>query len=1207
MKKLLLLFFVVIVAIGAQAQISVSPSSGCVPLNSTLTAPTIAGAVTYDWIENGNNIGTGQSINYTFTQSGPHTVQVFVYDINANMLYGDYTYVYLDGFSGISSPLSSNTVCLGDRAGFYLNGYVSSGNVNVSWDFGDGSPVVSGSNYGAEHPYASVGNYTVTATVNSMCGTQVFTYPLTVSTNAQIGNVYVQAHIDSVCPGDQVQFNHPVGYNTFIMDYGDGTVEANTRVHSYYLTGNYVVTCTFFNGCGNSATVTDTVHVVSNLQIPFWVTDFYITDTTICPSTQVSFYPNGAFSQYNWAFGDGGTSTIMNPVHTYTSTGNYQVTLTVRNGCGYTKTLNETVHVQNNLPVDPFSVSAPDSVCPNTSLVLNLPGAISNDDSPVLYMNFGDGSTGTAQNQEQATHLYTNPGTYTITSTIVNGCGLSYSATNTVVVNSAATLNPSSFIAGCPLSHGCPNDTVFFIVSPPDIGTVTFDFNDGTFSSTPSGYVAGPDGVTYAIFKHAYSVTGQYTPSVQITSPCGSSLTQPAGFIDISTNNGVGDDVNFFFDESKYYCLNEPVSFLAYGANSYEWDFGDGSGTLITNYSLIPVTHAYSAPGNYTIKVVVRNGCGAVDTMTNDIIIPDSHIDINTSSVSSHCGQSDGKAIAIVNGANPPFAYNWTNADHSFIADSLTAGIYYVTITDGKGCSSFAVATVSDQEAPTISVNNVIDANCYGEASGAIDITLIGSSAPYTYVWSNGKITEDINQLVAGPYEIIVTDAMGCRAAKSVTVDQPEDFTISYVSYPSLCGFGTGVIQTSVQGSTGPYNYLWSNGFTGASLSGLSVGIYSLTVVDSKGCLKEKITTVSEQTAPIVVLDSVSVSSCNLAGTGTDIYVSTYLGSAPYTYNWNNGTSVQDLLGVVPGQYSLLVTGANGCKSVLAVDIGEQIPDGLSICAVTVDSLTHTNKVVWEMYSRTDIESFNIYRESSQAGLYYLVGNVDADSLHEFIDPSADPAIRGWRYKLSTVSFCGEESSLSDLHKTIHLTLNQGLGNNINLIWDNYEGLNFNKFYIWRYTTQTAWEKIDSIPSNLFSYTDLTAPSTAVSPDLYYFIEGGPLTLCDPTRGAINTSRSNIKSPNSVGLIGLKNQTSWNAFVYPNPTTGYITVRYDKAQATDVKIEIMDMLGAVVLSQTVKAGNLAETIDLTGLSNGVYFMRLNGSQVSTTQRIILSK
>ena len=118
------------------------------------------------------------------------------------------------------------------------------------------------------------------------------------------------------------------------------------------------------------------------------------------------------------------------------------------------------------------------------------------------------------------------------------------------------------------------------------------------------------------------------------------------------------------------------------------------------------------------------------------------------------------------------------------------------------------------------------------------------------------------------------SEVKNCQNCKQNFVIEPEDFNLTYVSYASLCGFNTGVIQTSVQGNSGPYNYLWSNGFTGASVSGLGVGIYTVTVVDSKGCLKENITTVSEQSAPVAILDSISSLDCNIGG-GANVYVST--------------------------------------------------------------------------------------------------------------------------------------------------------------------------------------------------------------------------------------------------------------------------------------------------------------------------------------------
>lgn len=1208
MKKLLLALFSLFI-VQSYAQVTINPANGCTPFTPTISSGTVGGTY-YVWYMDNIPTDTAQTTTHTFTTTGYHSAYVVVYDNNWNQMASDYSYMNVYGFDSITSPIYNHTGCIGDHIGFNIYGYLQDyNNMNITWDFGDGSPNASGNNNWIDHQFPAVGNYTVTATCNSECGTQVETYPITISNNAPIGNVYVQVDKDSVCPGDNVYFYTPNGYDNFVMDFGDGTQEQGEREHTYSIPGTYVITATYLNACGNSASATDTIVVSNNVSIPWYAGGFSASDTLACPTTQINFYPYYSFSHYSWSFGDGSAvSTLSNPTKSYSSVGDYTVQLQVTNGCGYSVTSTHTVHIQNNLPVDPFSIGVIDSICPSTSAVINLPGGYNNESSPSIYLNFGDGSTATAQNQDQITHVYNSVGTYTVSATVVNGCGQSYTDSHTIIVDPAATLKPNSFFAGCPLSQTCPNDTAFFILTPIDVGSVLFDFGDGNTATTPTNFVYGPDGIVYAIFKHAYSAIGSYSASVQVTSPCGSSLTLPAGNINVSPNNQVDHNADFFFDQSKYYCLDEPIAFLAYGASVYKWDFGDGTGTVVSNASLVPVMHAYEEPGNYTINLIVQNNCGASDTLSSNIFIPDSRVEITTSSVSSHCQQQNGKAIAVVSGNNSPFTYSWTNGDHNFIADTLSAGIYYVTITDSKGCTNFAVATVSDQEAPTISVSNVIDANCFGEASGAIDVTLIGSSSPYTYVWSNGKTSEDINQLVAGPYELKVTDANGCISTKSIDVGEPEGFTVAYVSYPSLCGFSTGVIQTSVAGSTGPYNYLWNNGYTGSSISGLSAGVYSVTVVDANGCLKEKVATVNDKTSPIAVIDSISAIDCNI-GNGANVYVSTYLGTTPYTYNWNSGATTEDLSNVNAGFYALQVTGGNGCKSYLVKNITETAPDGLSICAVTVDSITNTNKVVWEMGTRSDIKSFNIYRESSQSGLYYLVGNVSADSLHEFTDPSADPGIRGYRYKLSTVNYCDEESALSDIHKTIHLTLNQGLGNTVNLIWDNYEGLSFNEFFIWRYTTGNGWEKIDSLPSNLFSYTDLNAPGTSTSPDLYYYIEGGPITPCDPTRGAINTSRSNIKSPSSTGLPAAVKTIgeSTGLLVYPNPSAGTLNLRFESPIENTAKVDIINSLGMSVFKAELATGTTTQSFDLNGVANGVYFVRVQEKNGQSIKRIVISK
>ena len=1197
--------------IGIKAQISYSPQQGCVPLTVNFTTVPDPKASSYTWTMDGNGPTlTGQSVSHTFTTTGWHYFYFRAMDAFGNVIQNNYGNINVFGVDSISSPVLITGACLGDRLGFEVRGNYPQGNVSVVWDFGDGKPSLSGNHTWGDHIYTALGNYVITADVTTQCGTQQLSTNIAVMNNAPIGHVYLQTQSDSACPGDNISFYTPMGYDDFIIEFGDGTTGHNKREHAYYLPGTYIAKATYFNGCGNSAVATDTIHIRTNIAISPYINSNWINmnDSIVCPATAIELYGPGGFSSYNWDLGNGTTSTIINPTPTYPSVGTYNVSLTVKNGCGYSKTINRNIYVQSSLSVPDFTFTASDSICPGTSLMIKMPSGVPRH--VPIYFNFGDSSTVVAaQNQDQIAHLYSTPGTYTVTATVTNGCGNSNSYSLPVVVNAASILKSTSFMAGSPLKAACPGDSVFFIVSPPDVGTYLLSFGDGKFATQPTSILNGPDGIQYAIFKHMYTALGTYNGTIKVTSPCGSSVTQSMGSVNVSSNNAIDNDAGFFFNESKYYCLNEPIAFLAYGASTYEWDFGDGSGKLITSSSLVPVSHGFNQPGTYDVKVLMRNSCGATDTITKSVVIPDSRINISTSSVSPSCSQSNGKAIAIVSGVNSPFKYNWTNGDKTFIADSLSSGIYYVAVTDAKGCKNFAVATVSDAQAPTISLNNVINASCYGQATGAIDISLIGSSAPYSYVWSNGKTSEDINQLVAGPYELTVTDANGCKATKSIRVNQPADFNVSHVSYPSVCSGSTGVVQTSVQGTTGPYNYLWSNGYNTPSVSGMSVGIYTVTVVDSKGCLKENIVTVNEKGAPIVILDSISTLSCGTGG-GANVYVSSYLGSKPYTYNWSNSANTKNLIKVQPGFYALLVKGSDNCKAVLTVNINAQIPDPISICAITVDTSTNTNVVIWEKGARTDINSFNIYRESSQSGLFYHIGNVKVDSLHQFIDPVADPTIRGWRYRVSAVTACGEESAESDLHKTIHLTINKGLGNAYNLIWDNYEGVQFTKFYIWRRAIGNKWVKIDSLPANLNSYTDLNAPSVLLSKNLMYMIEAGPIAVCDPSRGAINTSRSNIKTArfeNAIGLVTYGDVNNNNFSIFPNPSNGSITIELERPSERKAELVIVNTLGETVLITQLDQNSLIKKIDLSGYANGVYFVKTIINDKLLIKRLILNQ
>ena len=125
---------------------------------------------------------------------------------------------------------------------------------------------------------------------------------------------------------------------------------------------------------------------------------------------------------------------------------------------------------------------------------------------------------------------------------------------------------------------------------------------------------------------------------------------------------------------------------------------------------------------------------------------------------------------------------------------------------------------------------------------------------------------------------------------------------------------------------------------------------------------------------------------------------------------------------------------------------------------VTVDPLAGKhNYIIWDKSKATKISHYNIYKESTTAGVYFKIDSVPMDSAGIYVDLLSDATVRSWRYKISQVDSCGNESPLSPAHKTMHLTVNQGVGNNINLIWDNYEGLNFSTYYVYRDTIATKY------------------------------------------------------------------------------------------------------------------------------------------------------
>src|SRR5678816_495814 len=173
------------------------------------------------------------------------------------------------------------------------------------------------------------------------------------------------------------------------------------------------------------------------------------------------------------------------------------------------------------------------------------------------------------------------------------------------------------------------------------------------------------------------------------------------------------------------------------------------------------------------------------------------------------------------------------------------------------------------------------------------DRTVSNGTAPYTYLWSNGAITEDISGLTAGTYTVTVTDANGCSTSSTsivATVNSP--ITITPVVTNTICTASIGAINITVSNGTAPYTYQWSNGATTEDISGLAAGTYTVIVTDANGCNTTSTSIIIADNSPITVIPVVTNTICTASLGAINITVSN--GTAPYTYVYRYTTIAAD-------------------------------------------------------------------------------------------------------------------------------------------------------------------------------------------------------------------------------------------------------------------------------------------------------------------------
>ena len=585
----------------------------------------------------------------------------------------------------------------------------------------------------------------------------------------------------------------------------------------------------------------------------------------------------------------------------------------------------------------------------------------------------------------------------------------------------------------------------------------------------------------------------------------------------------------------------------------------------------------------FLFTIVLLLGCGQMfgqgQVVIDDILITDP-------SCSDSC---NGEIVIIASGGIPPMEYSIDNGQTFQTSNSFTglcAGMYDAVAQDVGGEQFHQPA---DLIATPIGANFTIDSilSCQGDTDGVLTVNAYGGfGGSYTYLWVSDQTTDVTNYSGHSGYNVVViTDLNGCTDSMQVYLDEPILLEVSLSSVNTVCTGAIGSSEAFAEGGTMPYDYSWESGGTGLIETNLTEGDYIFTVTDANGCIASATANIEIDpgTLDVSVL-SVNTTCSNAIGSSEAFPIG---GTMPLVYSWESGGTGLTESNLAAGDYILTVTDANGCVATDTANIGiDVIP--IEVCVVTVDSTSTKNVIVWEKPIANGISHFNVYRDV--VGTYTYVDSVPYDSLSQYEDVTGgvNPQVTQYRYKISVVDSCGNESDLSAFHQTIHLNAPNLVGNTADLVWQAYGGFTSNFYYrILRDSTGTNdWEVVDSVSLTTLVYTDIAVPNTS---NISYLVQIATPNTCTSTKAQDhNTTRSNRHTIEPPNPNTINESTLLNARVQPNPSNGLFTII---VEASNWNYSLFDMSGKLISTEMVSETN--KEIDIQTIETGIYLMKIS--------------
>tara|TARA_B110000003_G_scaffold2652_1_gene2750 strand:- start:14315 stop:19798 length:5484 start_codon:yes stop_codon:yes gene_type:complete len=264
---------------------------------------------------------------------------------------------------------------------------------------------------------------------------------------------------------------------------------------------------------------------------------------------------------------------------------------------------------------------------------------------------------------------------------------------------------------------------------------------------------------------------------------------------------------------------------------------------------------------------------------------------------------------------------------------------------------------------------------------------------------------------------------------------------------------------------------------------------------------------------------------CNSFNDGA-IEVNLNHGNPPFQYQWSTGSTAPHITNLDTGLYQLTVTDSLGCVSSDSIRVELRDPPANDmypqICNVTVDDQTGKNKIKLTNLTDSLLLGYGIFKEVS-TDVFTQIATIDYMQ-EEYIDETSNPLVNANRYKIAAIDVCTNESDLSLAHKTVHLTMNEGVNGEVNLIWNPYEGFTVSNYLIYRSIDGAEMSFVGFVAGNIYSYTDLAPPSGVLNYEVRMIAEVCPPIVSNPLFSVAliaDTIKSNIITHENIDYLGV--------------------------------------------------------------------------------------